>query len=334
MTPEDQALVDAARQAAGVAADEGPDDDHVLAGISGFVQAFDFWYIRVVRGAVPKYRPLIIARINTFIRSWELEGLDAERAAGRLVEDYARRNFVTAGGWALEELAIAASTTMQKSAAEGMDAQRLDPTTNEYHLYVLKSGLVTRNSDIVKAIKANGRQAEKLLRQGRGTTSVHLNYAILAGKTSSTFEDGVARPSSAEFWSDALGLPEPRAHDLALAMAAEAGRLVTSDASAHIAALETLVQTYIVSPADPGQVDWEFLKRRTMQDKAVWKDEDKRRHQAAEEALRASGYVASPEPQDEEVTAIAEAIGEELEQFPYHLDDAAEQLDLGGRREP
>jgi hypothetical protein len=326
VTPEDKALIDSARAAAGVAADEGPDDDHLLAGIRGFVSAFDFWYIRVVRGAVPKYRPLIIARINTFIRSWELEGLNSRQAAARLVEDYARRNFVTAGGWALEELAIASSATMQKSAAEGMDAQRLDPATNEYHLYVLKSGLVTRNSDIIKAIKANGRQAEKLLRQGRGTTSVHLNYAILAGKTSSTFEDGVARPSSAEFWSDALGLPEPRAHDLALAMAAEAGRLVTSDASIHITALETLVQSYIGSRTEPNQVDWEFLKRRTMQVKAVWRDEDAVRHEAAQQALAASGYVASPEPEDAEVTAIAEAIDEELA--------ATEQLDLDGLSQP
>lgn len=97
MTPADKALVGSARTAGGVADNEGPDDDHLLAGIRGFVSAFDFWYIRVVRGAVPKYRPLIIARINTFIRSWELEGLNAQQAAARLVEDYARRNFVTAG---------------------------------------------------------------------------------------------------------------------------------------------------------------------------------------------------------------------------------------------
>lgn len=189
--PADAELVAEARRLAGVGTTSGPDDAHILAGIRGFVDAFDYWYIRVLRAAVPEYRKLILARINPFIRRVELSGLSADEAALRLVEDYARRNFVTAGGWALEELAIASSQTLQKSAAEGMDAQRLDPSTGEYHLYVLKSGLVTRNSDIVKAIKTHGRQAEKLLRQGRGTTNVHLNYAILAGKTASTFEDGV-----------------------------------------------------------------------------------------------------------------------------------------------
>ena len=46
----------------------------------------------------------------------------------------------------------------QKSSAEGIDIQRLDSGTGEYHLYVLKSGLVTRNSAIMKALKRNARQ--------------------------------------------------------------------------------------------------------------------------------------------------------------------------------
>lgn len=302
MTPEDLALVQAARTSAGVNADEGPSDAHVLAGIRGFVDAFDYWYVRALRGAVPLYRTRIIARINTFIRLWELEGLDAPSAAVRLVEDYARRNFVTAGGWALERMAIAASISLQKSAAEGMDAQRQD-AAGDFHLYVLKSGLVTRNSDIIKAIKTNGRQAEKLLRQDK-TTKVHLNYAILAGKTTSTFEDGVARPSSAEFWADALGLPEPKGHELALAMAEEAGRLVASDASAHIGALEVLVASYISARDGSDEVDWDFLKRRTMQLKATWSKEDGVRHKEAQAALKATGYDSEPVPGDEEVSEL------------------------------
>jgi hypothetical protein len=302
MTPHDKALVSNVRERAGLPEGQGPDDSHVLAGIRGFVEAFDYWYIRVVRGAVLQYRKLVVARINPFIRRVELDGLSAHDAAQRLVEDYARRNFVTAGGWALEELAIASSETMQKSAAAGMDAQRLDPTTSEYHLYVLKSGLVTRNSDIVKAIKSHSRQAERLLRQGRGTSGVHLNYAILAGKTSSTFEDGVRRPSSAEFWSEALGLPQPEALELVLAMAAEAGRLVTSDASVHVEAMVTLIRRYIAKDDGSGEVDWDFIAKRTMRVPSDWKAEDRVRHLVAMTELRASGYQVS-DTQDAAATA-------------------------------
>lgn len=302
MNEEDQALVDSVRLLAGPLSGGGPDDVHILAGVRGFAEAFNYWYIRVVRQAAPQYRQLIIGRINPFIRRVELDGLDATQAANRLVEDYVRRNFVTAGGWALEELAIAASETMQKSAAEGIDAQRMDPGTSAYHLYILKSGLVTRNSDIVRSIKSHGRQAEKLLRQGRGTGGVNLNYAILAGKTASSFEDGVRRPSSAEFWSESLGLPEAEALELALAMAAEAGRLVTRDASSHIEALETLVRTYIAQP--DGSVDWDFIAKRNMQTPANWRAEDRGRHEAAEASLVATGYVMASE-EDAEAVAIA-----------------------------
>jgi hypothetical protein len=79
------------------------------------------------------------------------------------VEDYNSRNFVTAGGWAIEGLASNLNQTFQKSAAKGIDLQRSDPATNEHHLYVIKSGMVTRNSDIVGALKRHSRDAEKLL---------------------------------------------------------------------------------------------------------------------------------------------------------------------------
>ncbi|MFJ4581404.1 PmeII family type II restriction endonuclease [Streptomyces echinatus] len=278
------------RSLSGVSDASGPDDEHILAGVKGFVDAFDFWYGRVIGEAVPKYRNVIIARVNPFIRRVEFVGLDARECAHQLVGDYARRNFVTAGGWALERMAIEASPDAQKSTAEGIDAQRHDPSTSDYHLYVLKSGLVTRNSDIIKGIKLNGRRAEKLLKQGGVGNQVHLNYAILSGKVNSSFEDGVRRPSSGEFWGEMFGLPQEDAIELALAIAAEAGKLVARGDSPHIAALESLVTAYIESEERPGEMDWEFLAKRNMQKKDEWKNEDAERHKKAWANLLASGY--------------------------------------------
>lgn len=300
LTSDRQQVVDSVRRLAGLGPQEGPDDDHLYAGVREFARAFDYWYGRVLRDkSVAKYRSLIIARINPFVRRIELDGLDVEATAWRLVEDYNSRNFVTAGGWALEALAGAASAGVQKSPAEGIDLQRHDVATGDYHLYVLKSGLVTRNSDIVKALKRNARQAERLLRQSQGTT-VHANWIVLAGKTRSTFEDGVNRPSSAEFWAAMLGLDEQRAVDAALAMAAEAGRLVRQDASEHVQALKVLVADYIADRQQPQVVDWEFLALRNMSVPAGWREQDKQRHARALAALRATGYRQDQpaEPQD------------------------------------
>lgn len=308
LTADRSRIVANVRRLAGLTPQEGPDDDHLHAGVRGFASAFDYWYARVLREkSVPKYRSLVIARINPFVRRIELDGLDAKATAWRLVEDYNSRNFVTAGGWALEALAGAASTDAQKSPAEGIDLQRLDVATGDYHLYVLKSGLVTRNSDIVKALKRNARQAEKLLKQSKGTV-VHANWVVLAGKTSSTFEDGVARPSSAEFWGAMLGLDEQRAVDTALAMAAEAGRLVRQDANDHVDALKVLVGDYICDREDPQSVDWEFIALRNMSVKKGWQQRDRQRHAQALKALAATGYgrsgvmtahdTASPAPTD------------------------------------
>jgi len=290
MHSSDEEIVRNVRELSGVDGGEGPDDAHVLAGVKGFAEAFNYWYIRVIGEAVPQYRKLVIGRINPFIRRVEFEGLGAKQCAQRLVEDYARRNFVTAGGWALEEMAISTSPDAQKSTAEGIDAQRFDPQSSDYHLYVLKSGLVTRNSDIIKGIKRNGRQAEKLLKQGRSTGNVHLNYAILSGKTQSSFEDGVRRPSSAEFWGEMFNLPQEEALELALAIAAEAGRLVSKDASVHISAMELLISSYIEAEEGEDEMDWEFIARRNMQTKDAWKAEDARRHRKAVAALEKTGY--------------------------------------------
>jgi len=289
----------------------GPDDRHLHAGVVGFVEQFDYWYIRVMRGAVAQYRNLIVKRINPFIRRIEYEGLSASATATRLVEDYNNRNFVTAGGWALEKLAVATSPDSQKSPAAGIDAQRFDPTSGDYHLYVLKSGLVTRNSDIISQLKRNARQAEKVLKQDKGTGAVHANYAILAGKTTSTFEDGVRRPSSAEFWGEMFKLPQDQAIDLAFALAAEAGRLVRTDSSQHVVALKTLVTVYIGRVDAPDVVDWEFIARRNMRDPSTWRAEDRHRHRAALAALTASGYqfvqdAAAPEAAATEDGALSD----------------------------
>jgi hypothetical protein len=288
-SPEGEQIVRGVRDLSGIPNTRGPSDARILAGVRGFVEAFDYWYIRVMREAVPQYRTLIIMRINPFIRRIEFEGCSAEAAADRLVEDYNSRNFVTAGGWALEEMAVAASPVAQKGSATGIDIQRFDQDTGAYHLYVLKSGLVTRNSDILKSLKQNARKAEKILLQGRSTVHVEANYAIAAGKTGSSFEDGIRRPSSAEFWGEMMALEPHEAVALAFAIAAEAGRLVRRDASRHIKALKLLVREYI-SAEDRSSVDWQFLMDRNMQAKAGWDADDKRRHRSALQVLAASGY--------------------------------------------
>lgn len=288
---EASAIVKNVRGLSGIAVGTGPDDKHIVTAVGNFVHAFEFWYVKVMREAVPKYRDLIIKRINPFVRRIECDGLSPEATAARLVDDYNARNFVTAGGWALEGLAIGISPTGQKSSAEGIDIQRIDPTTGAHHLYVLKSGLVTRNSDILNALKKNAKMAEKLLRQGGSLVSVIANYAILAGKTSSNFEDGVRRPSSAEFWSEMTGLPSPLCIELVLAVAAEGGRLVKRDASDHLSALKQLCAEYIAMPDRRDVVDWEFIAIRNMQSDEVWKADDRTRHKRALAQLETTGYV-------------------------------------------
>lgn len=296
ISPEDHLIVANVRRLSDVSVDNGPDDTHIVAVVRGFVDRFDFWYVRVMREAVIKYRQLIIKRINPIIRRIECDGLTTAQTASKLVEDYNARNFVTAGGWALEALAVRVGHNSQKSTAEGIDVQRIDATTGDYHLYVLKSGLVTRNSDILNALKRNARQAEKLLRQDGQSTRVHAHYAIVTGKTESSFEDGINRPSSAEVWSHMTGLPERQALDLVLAIAAEAGRLVRRDVNEHLSAMKTAVADYIDDRENPGTVDWPFLARRNMESPDAWAAEDKIRHKHALEVLAASGYVpARPE---------------------------------------
>ena len=274
----------------------GPDDLHIIAGVRGFTEAFDYWYARVVRNAVSKYRAVVIQRINPFIRRIQLDSLDSQQAAQRLVDDWDSRNYVTAGGWAFEALASDGSKDAQKSAATGIDLQRYDPETGDVYLYVLKSGTVTRNSDIVKELKRNSRQAEKLLKQGRSTGTVHANWAIAAGKTSSTFEDGVRRPSSGEFWGEMFDLEEDEAVPLTLAMVAAAGKLIRNDVDDHLRAMRVLVADYIAQRDDADQVDWEFIARRTLEVRTRWSAEDQQRHSRALVTLTDTGYkMPTPE---------------------------------------
>lgn len=292
----DEHVIASIRTASGVPAGEGPPDTHILSAIRGFQEQFDYWYIRVMRNAVRKYRTVVIGRINPFIRRIECEGLSPAATAERLMQDYNSRNWVTAGGWALEEMARRIGPGSQKSAARGIDIQRYDAAADTHHLYVVKSGTVTRNSDILDALKKNAQQAEKLLRQGASRAKVVANYAIAAGKTTTTFEHGIRRPASAEFWGEMMGLPPYKAVDMILEIAAEAGRRVKSDASVHIGAMQLLVEDYILARADPTTVDWDFLAKRTMQDKTDWVAEDRERHRRAMARLEATGYkIATPQ---------------------------------------
>jgi hypothetical protein len=280
------------RATSGLASGKGPNDDRILEAVGNFVEAFDYWYIRVMREAVPKYRQLIIARINPFVRRIQCDGLDTTETAALIVQDYDSRNSVTAGGWAIEALATGVRPEVRKSGIAGIDLDRFDESTGEYHLYVLKSGLVTRNSDIISALKRNARAAEKQLHQSKTTKGVRANYAIAAGKTTSTFEDGVWRPSSEEFWAEMFDMDDAeQAVDLALAIASEAGRLVSRDASEHLDALRLLVGDYIADRQNDSVVDWDFIARRTMRNKDSWKEEDKERHERALKRLAQTGYA-------------------------------------------
>lgn len=301
---DDDAVVANVRQLSGVEAGAGPDDAHVLSAVRGFVERFDYWYIRVMRGAVKDYRTLVIKRINPFIRRIECDGMSAYETASKLVDDYNSRNFVTAGGWALEAMAVRISSNARKSTAKGIDIEKGDPSTADYHLYVLKSGLVTRNSDILSSLKKHARHAEKLFRQDGSKHQFSMHYAILAGKTESSFEDGINRPSSGEFWSHMTGLSPKQAVALVLAIAAEAGKLVRRDASEHVAAMKLLVSDYIAKRDSLATVDWEFIALRNMASPTDWSEEDKARHSRALSVLAATGYEISAAPKPKRKNVI------------------------------
>lgn len=291
MAPERLESIAKIRLASDIQPDEGPSDEKISAAIDGFAHQFQYWYDRVMAEAVAKYRNNIIGRINPFVRGVEYRGHSPEAVARALVRDYGNRNFVTAGGWAIEKMAIALGQSNVKAASTGIDIERSIPDKNEHHLYVMKSGKVTRNSDILASLKTNARKAEKLLMQGGAMVKVWANYAISAGQQTTTFHDGIRRPSSADFWSEITGLPQGKAMRLAYEISRCAADGVAKDAAQHLAALETLVREYIAVPGDPHTVDWDFIFKRTMSDKPQWAAEDTKRHKAAMAKLLGGGYV-------------------------------------------
>lgn len=283
--------IDAIRAKAGIATGEGPTDQNIVDAIEGFADQFRFWYTRVVANSVSDYRKLVVARINPLVRQMEYQGDFATEVARRLVSDYVNRNFVTAGGWAIEKMAIALGGTNAKAAAEGIDLHRIDPATGDEHLYVIKSGTVTRNSDILKALKNHARRAEKLINQGGGKKRVFANYAVATGATSSTVHDGIYRPSSAQFWSEVSTLEPLKAIHLARAISIEAGKIISIDTKPHIVAMGLLVSSYIETEPGSNIADWDFIFDRTMREKDAWKAEDEKRHKRALAQLAATGYA-------------------------------------------
>ncbi len=283
-------------------------------GVLGFARAFDYWYARFLEEkAIPRYRSNIVARINPFIRPIDCFRLDARESAERIVDDYVRRNFVTASGWALEELATAASPNAQKSMAVGVDLQKFQTGSNDHHFYVLKSGPITRNSDILDALKRNARDAESRVRQRRGTGSVTANYVVMYGKLTTTHKDGVRRPSSAQFWAEILDLPVPDAIGLLTAMAEEAPRHMRNDAvKRHVSALKVLVADYIAE-RDSGQVDWKFIAKRNMLPKKEWSAEDRDRHLRALQGLEIQGFKDLTCAADSEDTERSPLVGGEVQ---------------------
>lgn len=328
--PSDAEIVDSVRRRADLAAEQGgPSDQEIVSGVRGFAREFQYWYNRVLREALPKYQRLIIDRINPMIRGMELEGLSTEEVAGRLVADYAHRNYVTAGGWALEQLAIAGSPRLRKSAAAGMDAEWHEGSSRPVvHLYVIKSGTVTRNSDILKQLKSHGEAASKRLLQTDKKAVVRVYYVIIAGRRTGSYEDGVYRPSSAEFWAQTFALEhdEKRAIDLALAMAQEAGALLrglTEGAESSILAMQTAVASYIATDQDPTVVDWEFLAQRNMLDDEEVKKAAKLRHERAKKAVVDSGLEWPASGRGKNVEDAA-ALAEKAAQLPQEVMDELE----------
>jgi hypothetical protein len=314
--PSDADIVADVRNRSGLAsAAVGPSDEQIASGVRGFAREFRYWYNRVLDEAVPKYQRLIIDRINPMVRSMELHGLDTTAVAARLVADYAHRNYVTAGGWALEQLAIAASPRLRKSTAAGIDAEWHEPGPPPVaHLYVIKSGTVTRNSDILKALKTHGKEAKTRLIQTDKKAVVRVYYVVTAGNRSSTHHDDVYRPSSAEFWAQTFDLEddEQQAIDLALAMAQEAGSLlqkISDDKTLRV--LEVAVAAYIATDDDASAVDWEFLAKRNMIDDPEVKKQGTVRHERARKAAAEAGYEW-PKRVSKKVDSADEVVAEEL----------------------
>ncbi|HYE47408.1 MAG TPA: PmeII family type II restriction endonuclease, partial [Caulobacter sp.] len=290
LSEDRQVLINQIRAASDVPPEEGPTDKDIGNALDGFAGRFDYWFDRVIANAVKDYRKVIVARINPFVRGIEYQGFPSTRVAHELVRDYANRNFVTAGGWAIESMAIALGSKNAKAAAKGIDLHKIDPVTGAQHLYVIKSGTVTRNSDILSALKQHAEAARKLLVQG-SKVSVFASYAVAAGATNSSYHDNIYRPSSAAFWAEVTELGEDKAMRLAYEISRAAANMIRREAQPHIEAMEALVADYIANPEIPDEVDWEFIFDRNMKDKKAWQAEDALRHKHAWANLLMSGYI-------------------------------------------
>lgn len=274
------------RAAAGLAEGEGPSPARIQRAVSVYVQQFDWWYGKQLRQIMDSYVEKIVRRINPYVRRAQLGDCTATDLAEAAIASWESRNFATAGGNALEALAIAIGPNCQKAVGTGLDIQRVSPEDLEtLSLYVLKSGAITRNSDILAKMKQNVRKAEQLARQHPGTKVVRLNYAIAAGTFTNTFSDGVHRPSSPQFWSEIMELQQDKAIRLLW--------LVTDEAAKHIRSIErnrkslvAKVAAYLAKEGTTDEADWDFLLKVANHPWRTYKAEHERRKRRAEDAGR------------------------------------------------
>lgn len=247
------------RATVGLARATGPSARKIQRALQTYVEQFDFWYTAQWTTILGNYVERVVRRINPYVRRAQHGDCTPEELATALVADWDSRNFVTAGGQALEAMAIDLGKDCEKAGAEGVDIERRpprDPAT--VHLYVVKSGAVTRNTDIVGKMKQNLRAAARRLQQNPGVRNVVLNYATCVGTTNSTNADGVLRPSSARFWSEIMDVPEDKAMALVWAVTNAAAAVITRP-EVNRRALVTQVAAYIANPRSPTRIDWEFL---------------------------------------------------------------------------
>lgn len=269
---------EALRLQAGLVAGEGPPPENVKAALDVYVRQFDWWYGKQWHTILSNYVTRIVRRVNPFVRRAQHGDCSSRALAEAVVGDWDSRNFVTAGGQALEALAIAIGKNCQKAIAEGIDVQRIEPADpSKLHLYTVKSGAVTRNTDIVSKMKINLRKAERLARQSPGIGTVRLNYATCVGTLATTLADGVYRPSSAQFWSEVMELPEDKAVRLLWAVTESAAQWILWPERNRRALIEA-VAAYVGAAEAPERVDWEFLVRVVTQPPAAYKAEHVRRH--------------------------------------------------------
>lgn len=280
------------RASVGLAKGVGPSPDRIQAAVQTYVEQFDFWYTKQWTSILDDYVERVVRRSNPYVRRTQHGDCTPTELAEALVSDWDSRNFVTAGGQALEAMAIAIGEHCKKAAAEGVDIERREPSDpSTVHLYVVKSGAVTRNTDIVGKMKQNLRAAAKRLKQNHDIKNVHLNYATCVGTTNSTDADGVLRPSSARFWSEITGVDEAQAMSLVWAVTGAAASSVTRPVK-NRAALIAQVAAYIETTESSKQLDWGFLVQTVSEPVATYRAE----HQRRDGVARARGDARMGKP--------------------------------------